>query len=158
MGGMPIPNCHDCVTKSLIPSYLRHPFRTIPSMTGSENFPLDDGTTVRFLLTNAGPPAYKGDDLADGLGQVIPVGRRGEAVAAIAANALRSTLSPLGTLVQEVHAAMTTAPTPPTEITVTFGIQLAQDLKLGIVNGNGQAHPTVTASWSPEPAAPAPPA
>ncbi|MGW2545603.1 CU044_2847 family protein [Kitasatospora sp. NPDC001574] len=42
--------------------------------------------------------------------------------------------------------------------TVTFGVQLTQDLKLGIVNGNGQAHLTVTASWSPEQAAPTPPA
>ncbi|WP_405681151.1 hypothetical protein OG239_00460 [Streptomyces sp. NBC_00868] len=123
-------------------------------MTGSENFHLDDGTTVRFLLTNASPPASKNDAPADGLGPVVPVGRRGDAVAAIAADALRGTLRPLGTLVQEVHAAMTTVPTPPTEITVTFGIQLTQDLKLGIVNGNGQAHLTVTASWSPESAAP----
>ncbi|MFJ6756257.1 CU044_2847 family protein [Streptomyces sp. NPDC091273] len=127
-------------------------------MTGSENFHLNDGTTVRFLLTNAGPPAHKDEDLADGLGPIVPVGRRADAVAAVAADALRSTLRPLGTLVQEVHAAMTTVPTPPTEITVTFGIQLTQDLKLGIVNGNGQAHLTVTASWSPEQDAPAPPA
>ncbi|MFG3055453.1 CU044_2847 family protein [Kitasatospora sp. NPDC048239] len=127
-------------------------------MTGSENVRLDDGTTVRFLLTNAGPPASKRDDPGDGLGALVPVGRRGDAVAAIAADALRGTLRPLGALVQEVHAAMTTVPAPPTEITVTFGVQLTQDLKLGIVNGNGQAHLTVTASWSPEQAAPTPPA
>lgn len=44
---------------------------------------------------------------------------------------------------------MTSVPVPPTEITVTFGIQLTQDLQLGIVTGNNQAHLTVTAGWSP---------
>jgi len=119
-------------------------------MTGAENYHLDDGTTVRFLLADAGQPAFEDDDSADGLGPVIPVGRRGEAVAAVAAGALRGTLRPLGSLVQEVHDAMSAVPTPPTEITVTFGVQLSQDLKLGIVNGNGQAHLTVTATWSPD--------
>ncbi|MFJ4771028.1 CU044_2847 family protein [Streptomyces uncialis] len=125
-------------------------------MTASESIRLDDGTTVRFLLTDAGPPASNHNGPADGLGPVVPVGRRRDAVAAIATDALRSTLTPLGTLVQEVHSAMTTVPTPPTDITVTFGVQLTQDLKLGIVNGNGQAHLTVTATWSPQP--PTPPA
>ncbi|CAM5582681.1 hypothetical protein SALBM311S_05658 [Streptomyces alboniger] len=122
-------------------------------MTGSENYRLDDETTVRFLLADAGRPAFEDDDTADGLGPVVPVGRRGEAVAAVAAGALRGTLRPLGSLVQEVHDAMSGVPTPPTEITVTFGVQLSQDLKLGIVNGNGQAHLTVTATWSPDAAA-----
>ncbi|MEU3317002.1 CU044_2847 family protein [Streptomyces sp. NPDC006656] len=62
---------------------------------------------------------------------------------------LRSTLKPLGALVREVHSSMTSVPVPPTEITVTFGIQLTQDLQLGIVTGNNQAHLTVTAGWSP---------
>ncbi|WP_331738623.1 CU044_2847 family protein [Streptomyces sp. NBC_01276] len=127
-------------------------------MTASENVTLDDGTTVRFLLADVSPPASKRDDPVDGLGPLVPVGRRGDAVAAIAADALRSTLRPLGALVQEVHSAMVTVPAPPTEITVTFGIQLNQDLKLGIVSGNGQAHLTVTASWSPTPEAPVSPA
>ncbi|WP_327315834.1 CU044_2847 family protein [Streptomyces sp. NBC_01235] len=127
-------------------------------MTGSENYLLDDGTTVRFLLAGAGQPAFADDDSADGLGPVVPVGRRGEAVATVAADVLRSTLRPLGPLVQEVHDAMSAVPTPPTEITVTFGVQLGQDLKLGIVNGSGQAHLTVTATWSPETAVATPPA
>ncbi|MET4926919.1 CU044_2847 family protein [Streptomyces sp. PSRA5] len=125
-------------------------------MTDSENYHLDDGTTVRFLLADAGQPAFGDDGSADGLGPVIPVGRRGAAVAAVAANALRGTLRPLGPLVQEVHDAVSAVPTPPTEIAVTFGVQLSQDLKLGIVNGNGQAHLTVTATWSPATASPAP--
>ncbi|MER5729681.1 CU044_2847 family protein [Streptomyces sp. NPDC002138] len=127
-------------------------------MTALENLHLDDGTTVRFLLASGGPPVAKRDDAAEGLGSLVPVGRRADAVAAIAADALRGTLRPLGTLVREVHATMAAVPVPPTDITVTFGLQLTHDLKLGIVSGNGQAHLTVTASWSPAPAAPAAPA
>lgn len=33
---------------------------------------------------------------------------------------------------------------------MTYGAQLGQELKLGIVNGSGQAHLTVTATWKPE--------
>ncbi|WP_406016323.1 hypothetical protein OG520_39095 [Streptomyces sp. NBC_00984] len=90
----------------------------------------------------------------------MPVGRRREAIASVASNALRGTLRPLGPLVQEVHDALRSVPSPPSEISVTFGVQLSQDLKLGIVNGNGQAHLTVTATWNPptlsEPAAATP--
>ncbi|MGW6736222.1 CU044_2847 family protein [Streptomyces sp. NPDC055013] len=42
---------------------------------------------------------------------------------------------------------------PPSELSVTFGVQVGQHLKLGIVGGNGQAHLTVTASWKPSPGA-----
>ncbi|MGW0514869.1 CU044_2847 family protein [Streptomyces olivaceoviridis] len=42
---------------------------------------------------------------------------------------------------------MSSGPTPPTEVAVTFGVRLGQDMKLGIVNGSGQAHPAVTATW-----------
>ncbi len=84
-----------------------------------------------------------------GIGPIVPVARRGQAVAAVAAEMLRSTLQPLGPLVQEVHDAVTAGPTPPAEVAVTFGVQLGQDLKLGIVNGSGQAHLTVTATWKP---------
>ncbi|WP_331728054.1 CU044_2847 family protein [Streptomyces sp. NBC_00158] len=112
----------------------------------SENIRLEDGSTVRFLLSDASGAAPAA---GDGLGRVVPVGRRADAVAAFATDALRSTLKPLGALVREVHSSMTSVPVPPSEITVTFGIQLTQDLQLGIVNGNNQAHLTVTASWSP---------
>jgi hypothetical protein len=126
------------------------PFGTILPMTALESHHLDDGTTVRFLLADARQSASEYEAPTDGLGPVIPVGRRREAVAAVAANALRNTLKPLGPLVQEVHDAVTAVGTPPAEITVTFGVQLSQDLKLGIVNGNGQAHLTITATWSPQ--------
>ncbi|APY90061.1 hypothetical protein DCW30_18110 [Streptomyces alfalfae] len=104
----------------------------------------DDGTTVRFVLAEATAPA------ASGMSPAVPVSRRERNLAPLAADALRSTLKPLGPLVQEVHDAVSAAPTPPDEITVTFGVQVGQDLKLGIVNGSGQAHLTVTATWRPE--------
>ncbi|MGW2059001.1 CU044_2847 family protein [Streptomyces sp. NPDC001840] len=60
---------------------------------------------------------------------------------------LRTTLMPLGPLAQEVRDALCAALTPLSEIAVTFGEQVGQDLKFGIVNGSGQAHLTVRAKW-----------
>lgn len=117
-------------------------------MTGTQEFRLEDGATVRFLVVREGQLAPDEEDIPDGIGTLVPVARRGQAVA-VAADVLRSTLMPLGPLVQEVHDAVSAGPTPPTEVTVTFGVQLGQDLKLGIVNGTGQAHLTVTATWTP---------
>ncbi|NBM16158.1 CU044_2847 family protein [Streptomyces sp. GC420] len=118
-------------------------------MTGSQEFQLDDSTTVRFLVAGENRPALEEQDLSDGIGPLVPVARRGQAVAAVAADVLRNTLKPLGPLVQEVHDAVSAGPTPPTEVSVTFGVQLGQDMKLGIVNGSGQAHLTVAATWKP---------
>ncbi|MEU0476843.1 CU044_2847 family protein [Streptomyces olivaceus] len=70
-------------------------------------------------------------------------------VARFATGALRDALSPRGPLIQESHDAATAVPDPPTGLSVTFGVQVGQDLKLGIVGGTGAAHLTVTASWSP---------
>jgi hypothetical protein len=55
----------------------------------------------------------------------------------------------LGPLLQEVHDAVTASPTPPREVNVTFGVELGQDLKLGIVSATGKAHLTVSATWQP---------
>ncbi|WEO93927.1 CU044_2847 family protein [Streptomyces sp. FXJ1.172] len=112
---------------------------------------LDDGTPVRFFLTpQAGAaPAAQDDDLPPGLGTVVPVGAGGRAVANFAAGALRGALRPIGPLLQEVHDAATAVSEPPTELSVTFGVQVGQDLKFGIVGAAGQAHLTVTASWKP---------
>ncbi|MEU5599230.1 CU044_2847 family protein [Streptomyces sp. NPDC020298] len=118
-------------------------------MTGSQEFPLVDGTTVRFLITQEGQSASEEESFPDDIGPLVPVARRGQVVAAVAADVLRTTLKPLGPLVQEVHDAVSVGPTPPTEVVVTFGVQLGQDLKLGVVNGSGQAHLTVTATWKP---------
>ncbi|MBT2675032.1 hypothetical protein J7E95_30345 [Streptomyces sp. ISL-14] len=108
----------------------------------------DDGTPVRFLLAPAPAPA-RGDDLPEGMGRAVPVATGGRAVANFATGALRGALKPLGPLLQEVHDAVKDVPEPPSELSVTFGVQVGQDLKLGIVGGNGQAHLTVTASWKP---------
>ncbi|MFI7297232.1 CU044_2847 family protein [Streptomyces sp. NPDC050121] len=119
---------------------------------------LDDGTPVRFVLTSATPvhdggaARPDGDaDLPEGMGRAVPVATGGAAVASFAAGALRTALKPLGPLLQEVHDVVSAVPDPPAELSVTFGVQIGQDLKLGIVGGNGQAHLTVTASWKPAP-------
>ncbi|MGW4021583.1 CU044_2847 family protein [Streptomyces sp. NPDC005009] len=105
---------------------------------------LDDGTVVSFVLSEEAGP------VTNGLGPAVPVSRPGRNVAALATDTLRTTLKPLGPLVQEVHDAVCAAPTPPSEIAVTFGVQVGQDLKLGIVNGSGQAHLAVTVTWRPQ--------
>jgi hypothetical protein len=118
-------------------------------MTDSQDFALSDGTTVHFLIQPAERPTSDAEQAPDGIGPLVPVARRRRA-AAVAADALRTTLQPLGSLVQDVHDAITTGATPPAEVSVTFGVQLGHDLKLGIVSGSGQAHLTVTATWKPE--------
>lgn len=123
------------------------------SVATSPDLALADGTPVRFLLTpGAGvEPAAPDDDLPEGMGRAEPVGAGGRAVANFAAEALRGALRPVGPLLQEVHDAATAVPDPPTELTVTFGVQVGQDLKFGIVGAAGQAHLTVTAAWKPAP-------
>ncbi|MFC9163734.1 CU044_2847 family protein [Streptomyces fungicidicus] len=118
-------------------------------MNDSQDFALSDGTTVHFLVEPAERPVSGAEQAPDGIGPLVPVARRRQAGAAVAA-ALRTTLQPLGSLVQDVHDAVTTGATPPAEVSVTFGVQLGHDLKLGIVSGSGQAHLTVTATWKPE--------
>ncbi|MEU9607511.1 CU044_2847 family protein [Streptomyces sp. NPDC048057] len=139
-------------------------------MAHSAELQFPDGTPVRFLLAPAATDAYDDvsddayevaeEDLPDGMGPSVPVARgdsrgawrrrpAGEVVADVATTALRGTLRPLGPLLQEVHDAVSAAPVPPSEITVTLGVQVGQDLKLGIVGGTGKAHLTVTATWSP---------
>jgi hypothetical protein len=119
------------------------------------NAELEDGTPVRFLLAPAvGAPAPRvDDDRPEGMGRAVPVATGGGAVASLAAGALRGALRPLGPLLQEVHDSVRDVADPPDELSVTFGVQVGQDLKLGIVGGNGQAHLTVTASWKPAPGA-----
>ncbi|MFJ6982284.1 MULTISPECIES: CU044_2847 family protein [unclassified Streptomyces] len=139
-------------------------------MSTAMNAELSDGTSVRFLLgpapgatapdpQAAGTPTADAPadtrrrvrDLPEGMGRAVPVAAGGGAVAGLAAGALRGVLKPLGPLVQGVHDAVTAVPDPPDELSVTFGVQVGQDLKLGIVGGNGQAHLTVTATWKPTP-------
>ncbi|MFC4608407.1 CU044_2847 family protein [Streptomyces maoxianensis] len=120
---------------------------------------LGDGTLVRFEVVSSaaeggaaepmGPEVeLECEELPEGMGHGVPVARGG-AVGMSVVQALRTTLKPLGLLLQEVHDAVTTAPTPPEEVNVTFGLQIGQDLRLGIVGGSGQAHLTVSATWQP---------
>ncbi|MFE9096140.1 CU044_2847 family protein [Streptomyces sp. NPDC007264] len=128
-------------------------------MSTTTDLELDDGTPIRFLLTPAADMAAPAPDadLPEGMGRAVPVSSGGRAVANLAAGALRGALRPLGALLQEVHDAALASPRPPTELSVTFGVQVGHDLTFGIVGGRGQAHLTVTASWKPtEAAGPAP--
>lgn len=114
-----------------------------------------DGTPVRFLLTET-PDGYaseQDDDLPEGMGTVVPVASGRRVAAEFTAGALRLALRPLGPLLQEVHDAVRAVPEPPGELSVTFGVQVGQDLRLGIVGGSGQAHLTVTATWTTVPTA-----
>lgn len=95
------------------------------------------------------------DDLPAGMGPAVPVARGDRrpgsrpTVASFTAGALRGALRPLGALLEEVHHAVSAAPVPPSDISVSFGVQIGEDLKLGIVGGNALAHITVTANWQP---------
>ncbi|MFD9903109.1 CU044_2847 family protein [Streptomyces sp. NPDC059063] len=114
-------------------------------------FTLDDGAQVRLELAGAGaapgaPPPGTPADLPGGISGMTPVGG-GARVAAAATDALRTVLSPLGPVLQQVHDAVRTIPDPPGEITVGFGVQIGQDLRLGIVGAGGQASMTVSATW-----------
>ncbi|MFE0190280.1 CU044_2847 family protein [Streptomyces sp. NPDC058989] len=113
---------------------------------------LADDTLVRLALDPVSDPdpapATPGHDLPDGSGAVEPVGRRRERVARIAADGVRTVLQPLGPLLQEVHDSVARTDSPPQELSVEFGLQIGQDLKLGIVGGNNQAVMKVTATWT----------
>ncbi|MCX4671832.1 CU044_2847 family protein [Streptomyces sp. NBC_01381] len=112
-------------------------------------FTLGDGVEVRLELAAVGErptPPQGGVDLPDGIAGVTPVGR-GARVGELATDALRTVLSPLGPVLQQVHDAVRNIPDPPHEISVDFGIQVGQDLKIGIVGANGQASMTISATW-----------
>ncbi|MEU5109629.1 CU044_2847 family protein [Streptomyces sp. NPDC021354] len=128
-------------------------------MTDYAEIVLADDTSVRLELAPVGtaPSGGPGGEAGGsrpgrpggigGVGGVTPVGRGSRAAAALAAEGLRTVLRPLGPLLQEVHDAVCAAPNPPHEINVQFGVQVGQDLKLGIVGANGQASLTVSATW-----------
>ncbi|MFD9793526.1 CU044_2847 family protein [Streptomyces sp. NPDC059070] len=120
-------------------------------------FALADGARVRVELAPVGEPEPAAEaegavapDLPGGVGGVTPVGR-GARVSALATDALRAVLSPLGPVLQQVHDSVRTIPDPPDSLSVAFGLQIGQDLKLGIVGANGQASMTVSATWQLRP-------
>ncbi len=117
---------------------------------------LDPDTSVRLELAPVGVPQQPIDtqgagtdpaDLPDGIAGAAPVGRVGATVSALTSDALRFSLRPLGPLLQEVHDSVSAIKNPPQEISVEFGVQIGQDLKLGIVGARGHASLMVTASW-----------
>ncbi|MEU7364013.1 CU044_2847 family protein [Streptomyces hygroscopicus] len=89
----------------------------------------------------------QGPPMPGGIGGVTPVGRVPRAAAALAVDGLQAVLRPLGPLLQEVHDAVSATANPPDEMQVQFGVQIGQDLKLGIVGANGQASMTISATW-----------
>jgi hypothetical protein len=107
---------------------------------------LEDGASIRLELAPTGEPMADGNtDLPEGFGGVDPVarGRAGE----LAVQSLRFALRPLGRLLQEVHDSVAGADDPPCELSVSFGLQIGQDLKLGVVNANGNASMNISATW-----------
>ncbi|MFD4953439.1 CU044_2847 family protein [Streptomyces sp. NPDC058451] len=125
-------------------------------MSDFSELQLADGTPVWFQLVPGEAwdgPVEPAVDLPEGMGATVPVSRGGRGFADRAVETVRSTLRPLGPILQEIHDAVAGAEMPPQEINVTFGVQVGQDLKLGFVAGSGQAHLTVSATWRPAPAA-----
>jgi hypothetical protein len=114
---------------------------------------LTDGSQVRLELSEAGeppalPPQSNGNaDLPGGFGAARPVASGAGRAATLAADALRTALRPLGPLLDEVHGAVSASENPPQEITVAFGVEIGQDLKLGIVGANGKATMSISATW-----------
>ncbi|GAB2809528.1 CU044_2847 family protein [Streptomyces daliensis] len=90
--------------------------------------------------------AHADDDMPDGFGGVTPVGR-GRTPPLLSPDTLETALRPLGPLLQRVHDSLMAAPDPPDEVSVSFGLQLGHDLRLGVVGVNGQASMNVSASW-----------
>ncbi|ONK12913.1 CU044_2847 family protein [Streptomyces sp. MP131-18] len=127
-------------------------------MSGHAELELRDGTSVRVRLAPegaadpyAGPHDAPEDerDLPEGFGGSVPVGRGRAAARRLATGTLRAALGPLGPLLEEVHGAVSATEHPPQEITVEFGVEIGNDLKLGLVESGGRAHLTVTATWQP---------
>ncbi|MFC0598395.1 CU044_2847 family protein [Streptomyces palmae] len=114
-------------------------------MTDYTELALSDGTSIRLEVA-AGPPAE------GGITGVSPVSGASTA-ATRTTRAARAVLRPLGPLLQEVHEAVSAGAVPPDEISVQFGVQVGQDLKLGIVGANGHASLTISATWRPSAAA-----
>ncbi|QEU90658.1 CU044_2847 family protein [Streptomyces kanamyceticus] len=104
------------------------------------------GAALRVELADVGQAPGSGA-LPPEFGAPEPVSTGGGRGAALAAGALRATLSPLGPLLDEVHASVSRAERPPEEFTVEFGIEVGKDLKLGIVGLKGSATMTVSATW-----------
>ncbi len=128
-------------------------------MTQYAELLLDDSTVIRLELSPAGGPQAEGqesdpggyEELPDGIQGSEPVGRLRDAARVLVGGTVRGVLSPLGPLLREVHATVTSVDDPPQEFSVEFGLQLGQDLKLGIVGVTSASSLKVSATWRPVP-------
>ncbi|EPH45102.1 CU044_2847 family protein [Streptomyces aurantiacus] len=132
-------------------------------MTDFVEFAFDDGTLLALQVFAPLPAALAGtegetDDegAVPGFGTSRPVARGGRVMAATE-GALGTLLAPLVPLLQRVHDTVATVPDAPDELSVSFGLRVSQDLKLGVVGATGEATMVITANWHlASPAAPAP--
>ncbi|GAA2588197.1 MULTISPECIES: CU044_2847 family protein [Streptomyces] len=128
-------------------------------MTQYAELLLDDSTVIRLELSPVGGPQAEGqesgpgeyEELPDGIQGSEPVGRLRDAARVLVGGTVRGVLSPLGPLLREVHATVTSVDDPPQEFSVEFGLQLGQDLKLGIVGVTSASSLKVSATWRPVP-------
>lgn len=113
-------------------------------------FTFADGTAVAlqaFAPLSTAKDGYAADDEpVPGFGASRPVSV-GSRVAVAAESTLRALLAPLAPLLQQVHDSVSAVPDKPSELSVSFGVRVSQDLKLGIVGAGGEATMTVTAQW-----------
>lgn len=116
-------------------------------VTEHREIPLANGTTVRLELAPVGDASL--EDAYGGVGGVTPVARGAQAATALANASLGVILQGLGSVLEDVHDAVRSTAHPPQEFTVQFGVQVGQDLKLGIVGANGNANLTLSATWRP---------
>lgn len=121
-------------------------------MSEFAEFKLSDETAVRIELAEVGDalavPADDSPDLAEGIGGVAPVSR-GRRPAVLTGEALEAVLRPLSPLLRHIHDAVASddGPSRPEVVTAEFGVQIGQDLKLGIVGASGQMSMKISATW-----------
>jgi hypothetical protein len=114
------------------------------------DFTFDDGTCLALQVFDLPPRSQENEgkgDAVPGFGGSRPVAR-GSRVVAATEGALTSLLAPLGPLLQSVHGTVMAVPNTPRELSVTFGLRVSHDLKLGIVGAGGEATMTVVATWN----------
>jgi len=106
-------------------------------------FEFEDGSSLALQVFPAAAPA---EVPTPGFGASVPVAR-GSRLGAAAGTALRGVLAPLVPLLQQIRDTAAAVPDPPDEISVSFGVRIGHDLKLGVVGAAGEATLTVTANW-----------
>ncbi|MFJ3700893.1 MULTISPECIES: CU044_2847 family protein [Streptomyces] len=112
-------------------------------MSDFMEFEFDDGSALALQVFPATSPD---ETSAPGFGTSVPVAR-GARLGAVAGTALRGVLAPLVPLLQQIRDTAASVPDSPDEISVSFGVRIGHDLKLGVVGVAGEATLTVTANW-----------